>query len=107
MNPLTARRRRHPADEQLSFALTRQLGNMELATSVTQTRIYGITMVHQEASHQVAQTIATADQLVKAAASAGQITPAKASELRRRTQEYLHEMLGIAHDTSGKLIDLL
>jgi hypothetical protein len=95
------------SEEQITRALARQLGNMELATHVTQVAITTIGSIHRDASDKVATTLATANQIVKAAAYTGRITPEKEAELRRHTQQYLMEMLGITHDAGGKIIDVL
>ena len=94
-------------EEQLTRALTRQLGNAELARQVAQAGIHEIARVHYQATDMVAQTLATAGHMVKAASYAGHITPAKQSELRGRTEAYLVEVLGITHDTSCDVIDIL
>ena len=94
-------------EEQLTRALARQLGSMELATRVTQAALTTVGGIHREAADKVAITLATADHIVKAASYTGSLTPEKEAEVRRHTQQYLNEMLGITHDAGGKIIDVL
>jgi hypothetical protein len=94
-------------EEQLTRALARQLGNMELATQIVQAGLHEIALAHREASSMVDQTLKTASHIVKAATMAGHITPAKETQLRSRTQVYLREMLSITHDASSEVIDIL
>jgi hypothetical protein len=94
-------------EQQLALALARQLGNMELATQIAQAGLHEIALVHRDATDVVRRTLTTAKHMVKAATYAGRITPAKESELRHQTQAYLQEMLGITHDTSAQIIDIL
>lgn len=103
MNQLTLR----ATEEKLTRELAHRLGSMELATRVTQYALTTQGAIHHEAAKTVASTLATADQIVRAASYAGRMTPEKEAEVRRHTQRYLNEMLGITHDAGGKIIDVL
>lgn len=94
-------------EEQLTYALARQLGSMELATQVARAGMAEITTIRSQAADKVVTTLATADQIVKAASYTGRVTPDKEAEVQAHTQQYLKEMLGIAHDAGGTILDVL
>lgn len=94
-------------EEQLTYVLFRQLGSMELATQVARAGMSRIAAVRCHASEKVATTLAVADDLVKAASYAGHVTPEIKEEVRRHTERYLDDMLGIAHDAGSRIVDVL
>lgn len=94
-------------EEQLTFTLARQLGSMELATQVARAGMTRIAAIRCHASEKVATTLAVADDLVQAASYTGRVTPDTKEEVRHHTQQYLNEMLGIAHDAGSRIVDVL
>lgn len=96
-----------PAERELARQLARQTGNMELAVAVAKAGMTGIGEVNRYAAEKVATTLQAADHLVKAATSAGTLTPDKKNTLRRQTQAYLNEMLRHAENGGSEIIDVL
>ena len=96
-----------PAERELARQLARQTGNMELAVAVAKAGMTGIGEVNRYAAEKVATTLKAADHIVKAASSAGTLTPDKKTKLRRQTQTYLNEMLHNAEDGGSEIINVL
>lgn len=92
-------------EKQLTAALAKRLGNMELATQVTKAAITQMGGVHRDAIREVSSTVKTADSLVRAARVAGQMTPSKEMEIDRLTAKYLDRVLKITHDAGLEMID--
>ena len=98
---------RTEVEKRITFALARKTGSMELATRVVETGLVTIGGIHQDAAEEVAQTLATADSMVKAASYAGRITPEKKAAIARHTKDYMDDVLYITDDAAAEIVDVL
>lgn len=94
-------------ERQITVALARQLGSMELATQVVATGIRAMGGIHQDAAEEVATALATVDSMVKAAAYAGRMTSQKKQTLAWLTEAYLDDILYHTNDAAAQIIDVL
>lgn len=95
------------AEERVTRALARQLGSMELATTVVKRGLVEIGDTHRVAAREVSHTLYTAEELLEAAACAGRLTPHKQAIVRWLTDDYLDDMLAITDDCANTIIDVL
>lgn len=94
-------------ERQVTYALARQLGSMELATRIVETGIVTISGIHQDAAAEVTKTLTIAESMVKSATHAGRMTPEKRTTLARHTKDYMDDVLRITDDAAGQIIDIL
>ena len=107
MTALTRWRSHDQMERQLQTALTRQLGNIQLATALTQISIREISTIHQTAATTVAQTLKQAQAIIDQAARVGRMTPEKEAAVAYMTRTYLDQMLVITDFGSRQITQLL
>lgn len=105
MAPVT--RRNRAVERQMALTLARHLGSMELATTVVKAGIVQVGALHRAGAVEVARTLEIAEQLIKAAAYSGRLTPAKRVVVQRLTEAYLEDMFAITDEAAKAVMDVL
>ena len=94
-------------ETQLRQELTRQLGDMQLATAITVISSREMSSLQLTAASEVATTLKKAQQMVQDAIRAEVMTPEKVVVIKYLTQGYLDSMLTITATGRTQIVNLL
>lgn len=94
-------------EEELTLALAKQIGQIQVAAQIAEVGMEQIVQAHQNAARLSAETMAVVEQIIQEAAQANRLTPYQEAALQHLRMAYLFEMLAEAEQTGNRLIDLV
>lgn len=95
------------SETQLRQELTRRLGDVQLATTITAITRCEMSSLQVTAASQVADTLKKAQQMIEAGIRADGMTPEKVMTLKYITQVYLDSMFMITESGRRQIVDVL